>query len=299
MNEQEVAWLASLKETHQAAVNENVRLTQDLAALAADQRATGDVLAGILGKDRCPDGNVCHANDVALRIELAKLSVKDRDYDQNGQVGKHKIDWSKLEKVEFTEHPCCYGMAVAGNQHSHDCAVFERDRLREQVTSLQTRCTELLEERRRAHVDYAVREFHLKFDQPAPGVLGIPSDDVVRFRGRLVTEEYLELLDAMFGDCRERPWWFKDIAERLYWFLETAPVEVDLVEWADATHDLDYVVAGTRVAFGYNGLPGAAEVHRSNMAKGSNDENGKPTKPEGWTPPDLERVLREQGWRKP
>jgi predicted HAD superfamily Cof-like phosphohydrolase len=288
MNEQEVAWLASLKETHQATVNENVRLTQELAALAADQRATGDVLAGILGQDRCPDGNVCHANDAALRIEHLDGVIE--------RCAK-RIDALDAEVVLLKAER---NAALIGSSNSLAArTVHENAALNAQVTALQTRCTELLEEKRRAHVDYAVREFHLKFDQPAPGVLGIPSDDVVRFRGRLMTEEYLELLDAMFGPVRERPWWFKDIGERLAWFIETAPVQVDLVEWADATHDLDYVVAGTRVAFGYNGLPGAAEVHRANLSKGPNDENGKPTKPEGWTPPDLERVLREQGWRKP
>lgn len=175
--------------------------------------------------------------------------------------------------------------------------VEENRALNAQVTSLQTRCTELLEEKRRAHVDYAVREFHLKFDQPAPAEPGVPPDDVVRFRAKLMTEEYLELLDAMFGGARERPWWFKDLRERLAWYIDHAPVEVDLVKWAHETHDLDYTVAGTRVAFGYKGLAGAAEVHRANLSKGPNDERGKPTKPEGWKPPDIEGVLRAQGWK--
>jgi hypothetical protein len=37
------------------------------------------------------------------------------------------------------------------------------------------------------------------------------------------------------------------------------------------------------------------------MAKvgGALDANGKFRKPPGWTPPDIERVLREQGWTGP
>lgn len=42
---------------------------QRLAALEEDQRATGDVLAAILGRERCEDGNVRLANDVALKVE--------------------------------------------------------------------------------------------------------------------------------------------------------------------------------------------------------------------------------------
>ncbi len=180
-----------------------------------------------------------------------------------------------------------------------DALVAENAQLNRQVTDIQKRCTDLLEERRRANVDYAVREFHLEYGHPAPAELTVPDEGQVRFRARIMTEEFLELLDAMFGPCRERPWWFADIRDRLAWFIATAPVEVDLVEWADGTHDLDYVVAGTRVAFGYDGLPGAAEVHRANMTKGKNGPDGKPVKPPGWTPPDIAGVLREQGWRKP
>lgn len=48
---------------------EEVAVKAKLAELLADQRATGDVLAGILGRERCEDGNVCLANDVALKVE--------------------------------------------------------------------------------------------------------------------------------------------------------------------------------------------------------------------------------------
>lgn len=47
-----------------------------LKEMEADQRATGDVLAGILGVERCADGNICHANDVALRLEAAEARAK-------------------------------------------------------------------------------------------------------------------------------------------------------------------------------------------------------------------------------
>lgn len=173
----------------------------------------------------------------------------------------------------------------------------ERDRLREQVTELQTRCTVLLEEKRRACVDYGVREFHLKMGFPAPTELGVPPEDRVRFRMKIVTEEYLELLNAVFDAPVKRPWVLQRVKGHLAWIVDNADVAVDLVEWADATHDLDYVVAGTRVEFGYRGLAGAEEVHRSNMEKLSLRDGKKAIKPEGWKPPDIAGVLRAQGWR--
>lgn len=45
------------------------RVTAICENLRADQRATGDVLAAILGRERCEDGNVRLANDVALKVE--------------------------------------------------------------------------------------------------------------------------------------------------------------------------------------------------------------------------------------
>lgn len=47
-----------------------------------DQRATGDVLAGILGRERCVDGNVCLANDVALKIEVLEQQIHELSHDK-------------------------------------------------------------------------------------------------------------------------------------------------------------------------------------------------------------------------
>ena len=78
-----------------------------------------------------------------------------------------------------------------------------------------------------------------------------------------------------------------------------SPAKVDLPALVDGLADLDYVVEGTRIEFGVNGTPVADEVHAANMRKadGPVDEHGKKRKPPGWVGPDIERVLREQGWR--
>lgn len=165
--------------------------------------------------------------------------------------------------------------------------------LNKQVTSLQTLSTKQLEELRafrgtgETKLSRDVREFMTAFGQHAADKPSVPPDDVVRLRLRLVVEEMFELLsacDAFLGQG--------GAVERY------AKPEVDLVELADALADIDYVVSGTRIAFGILDAPIANEVHRSNMAKagGKLDEHGKLRKPEGWTPPDIEGELIKQGW---
>ncbi len=76
----------------------------------------------------------------------------------------------------------------------------------------------------------------------------------------------------------------------------------DLVELADGLADLTYVCLGALLQlFGEECAREIwAEVQRSNMAKFVDGrvvrrEDGKVTKPEGWTPPDIEGVLRRHG----
>ena len=179
----------------------------------------------------------------------------------------------------------------------------ERRHLREQVTSLQEAGTKLREENRvlqaRGFVDAQVFAFHRKLGIPAPDEAAELDADRVRYRMRLIAEEFLETVEAAFDPARERPWALQDITQRLHWFIDAAPVNVKLVPFFDGTHDLDYVVAGTRVEFGYRGLPGALEVHRTNMEKegGPMRADGKVLKPPGWTPPDLVSILRAQGFK--
>lgn len=137
-----------------------------------------------------------------------------------------------------------------------------------------------------------VVEFHQAFGQPVLGTPQVPSDDRVRLRLRLIAEEFFELLDA----C-DLP--YTQSMRETFDANLTHPTKVDLVELADALADLDYVIEGTRLEFGINGAPIAAEVHRSNMAKvgGTMREDGKLQKPEGWTPPDIKRELKLQGWK--
>jgi predicted HAD superfamily Cof-like phosphohydrolase len=77
--------------------------------------------------------------------------------------------------------------------------------------------------------------------------------------------------------------------------------KVNDVEVFDALIDLNYVSLGTAHLLGYPWPGGWKEVQEANMAKrraSSASESGRGSaldviKPEGWTPPDLGRVLKD------
>lgn len=82
--------------------------------------------------------------------------------------------------------------------------------------------------------------------------------------------------------------------------LEQAVMNNDEVEEFDAILDILVVCIGYGLSRGWPMVEGWEEVMRSNMAKidprtgmVTKREDGKILKPEGWTPPDLERVMAE------
>lgn len=142
-----------------------------------------------------------------------------------------------------------------------------------------------------------VLEFHKVYGQAIGESPMVPDPETVQLRLRLVAEEFFEFLAAHGVPTNYA---HETVLER----IENAALDgfmVDLVEAADAMADLDYVIEGTRIAYGIDGVPVAKEVHRSNMQKRWPDgtvhrnEHGKVIKPEGWTPPDIAGCLREQG----
>ena len=159
-----------------------------------------------------------------------------------------------------------------------------------------------------------VVDFHKAFcpdQRTGEGPPSIPSVDTVRLRLRLITEEYFEALSSILPfDLNKMPIDHFDFQRRVHsqLLLSRATIDdainrwggnaVDVVELADALADLDYVVEGTRIAFGIDGMPIADEVHRSNMSKvgGHRREDGKWEKPETYSKADIEGELRKQGW---
>lgn len=171
-------------------------------------------------------------------------------------------------------------------------AVLEENlRLRERVTELQTAASE----KANGSLGRRVRAFMQGTGQPVRWEPDVPADAEVRLRARIVAEEFAEMMAALFEASDANNW-----TALVRSVVDRAPVKVDMEEFVDALADLDYVVEGARASFGINGDPIATEVHRANMAKldgGTLRPDGKFLKPAGWTPPDIRRVLWEQGWR--
>lgn len=150
----------------------------------------------------------------------------------------------------------------------------------------------------------AVKYFHELMRQPAP------ASPV-----QLTPERWELRTDLIAEECKE---------------LDEAYEAGDLVAFADACADLVYVVIGTAVEAGIPFDKVFEEVHRSNMAKASKcercrdhlgyiidrtrdkqgewlacpdcdgttrivryREDGKVLKPEGWTPPDIQRIMED------
>ncbi len=199
----------------------------------------------------------------------------------------------------------------------------ENERMREQVKDLQETGGRVLNVNRRLKAESRherVKAFHRRFGHPVGDRPRVPDDAQVRFRLSLITEEFLELLEASgigYVTCGPGSDW--DVFEELRNAIKTKPIKVDLPAFVDAQEDLDYVNEGTRIVFGVDGGPIAEAVQNANMAKdpayvlakdnhhragkfvelGDNkqlDPKAKPTKPLGWKPPDVHALLDAQGW---
>jgi predicted HAD superfamily Cof-like phosphohydrolase len=126
-----------------------------------------------------------------------------------------------------------------------------------------------------------VAEFNRRAEQPYNGTVSFNDGDAVVQRMRLITEEYVELTEAVQKAT------FEDTPENRANVLKE-------------TIDLLYVTLGLGVVFFKADVCSNAfdVVHRNNMDKLRDgvvkDENGKVVKPEGWQKVDLREVLADE-----
>ncbi|KKN38905.1 hypothetical protein LCGC14_0748660 [marine sediment metagenome] len=120
------------------------------------------------------------------------------------------------------------------------------------------------------------RVFSIPISKKCRLPMSTPSDKEAReLRMRLLHEEYMEYLAG-----------------------EEAH---DMEEIADGLADMVYIICGTALTYGIPLEQVFDVVHRSNMAKLGPEgkplvrSDGKVTKPEGWKPPDIARVLKVFG----
>jgi len=183
----------------------------------------------------------------------------------------------------------------------------ELKHLRWQVDQLQRDNTRLINENRSLRggshsiLHGQVRAFKWAFDQPVRDKPTIPDDvSEIRLAAKLVMEEAFEFVEACCAEIDLDAFCFmKKEALDLIVDPERMRVDVDLISAVDALADLAYVTEGAWMTFGVDPQPVIDEVHRANMTKvgGKKDAEGKQQKPEGWKPPDIEGVLRAQGWK--
>jgi predicted HAD superfamily Cof-like phosphohydrolase len=173
----------------------------------------------------------------------------------------------------------------------------ERDGLRVRVQELLEANGRLVNERR-ASLQAQVRSFFAAVGQEQPPTPCVPSEQNVRLRMRLF-DEVLEF----FASCADiddpvTAQKLHRLTEAFYAFAATAPLKVDLVDYCDACIDVLYIAAGALIGAGVDLEPLLAEVTRSNLSKqgGGKDEHGKARKGENYSPPDIDRCLRVQGW---
>lgn len=133
-----------------------------------------------------------------------------------------------------------------------------------------------------------VKAFHRVTDQLVSREPLIPSKEDQLLRFRLIMEEYDELVLAMgFGKV-----------EGIY---HTPGTNAEVIaNIAKEAADLIYVVLGTCAYYGINIPLVWEEVHLSNMHKVNHEtgrverrEDGKVLKPDGWIPPDIHSIIKE------
>ena len=151
-----------------------------------------------------------------------------------------------------------------------------------------------------SHYDQ-VREFHEKAEQPIRTVPQLPPAGERFLRAKLILEECLETIEALGFDLwvgyGENVWQPK-VGENTTMLVPNA--KESLVEIADGCADIAVVTSGTLIACGIKDIPLQEEVNLNNLAKftdgGYRRDDGKWIKPPNHQPPDIEALLREQGW---
>jgi predicted HAD superfamily Cof-like phosphohydrolase len=144
-----------------------------------------------------------------------------------------------------------------------------------------------------------VEVFMQSIQQATPRKPGVPSVAVLKLRGRLIIEEAIEFLEALYAGDEQAETFLGNLkAEVLAGITDTEPLTPDFPGMVDALGDILVVTEGSNIAFGVNGEKVLDEIMKKNMEKvsGPTDAHGKRQKPPGFTPPDIAQVLREQGW---
>ena len=149
-----------------------------------------------------------------------------------------------------------------------------------------------------------IESFMTGCKQEVPLVPQVPDAKTRVLRARLILEEAMEtiqkglgvrLLVKLDGHLDEEERWvlnYDDLS-----FLADQPA--NLAEIADGCADISVVTYGTLSACGIADealIQAVDENNLEKLEKGTVDEHGKLTKPPGHKPPEIEKILKDQGW---
>lgn len=139
-----------------------------------------------------------------------------------------------------------------------------------------------------------VDTFMLNARQELPDIPTVPDVKIRELRARIILEEALETVKALGFAARAKVFETKTEIELEDMF------EPDLVEIADGCWDIAVVTTGTLSACGISDEKGQCLVDEANLEKFGPGHtiraDGKLIKPPDFKPPDIERLLKEQGW---
>ncbi len=140
----------------------------------------------------------------------------------------------------------------------------------------------------------AVADFHEKLGHP---INTVPQFSRPELRARLIVEEAMETAIGLLGREAAMTLINTERMKLMDKFTELSE-QPNMVEAVDGIGDTLFVLFGAGVEMGIDLQGPFDEISRSNLAKvgGPVDAQGKSGKPPGWTPPDIAKVLREQGW---
>jgi len=154
-----------------------------------------------------------------------------------------------------------------------------------------------------------VAEFHEKFGHPIAQHPNTGNPELRALRARMILEEVLEFCEA--AGLRVEVFPRHDI--KAHKWLHDARVEpvpgqtLDIVEMADALGDVDYLVSGSALVFGFPHCEIMEAIHASNMSKLGEDgkpiyrEDGKVMKGPNYFKPQarieaiLQKAMRKSG----
>lgn len=168
----------------------------------------------------------------------------------------------------------------------------EIDRLTKWCDELQAKNSELvLSQPKRLVAEFMGRS------RPLEWTPRIPPEEQIQHRIAIMVEEFFEML-AETGEFRAQPYALDEGRKWVERYIHGADfTKLNMVKFAHELGDLQFTVMGAWIVFGIDGDAVIREIWRANMDKEvPANEHGKHRKPDGWIAPDIEGVLRAQGW---